>query len=102
MPEIIEISGIDYSQGLPVPDEMGHLGQTDESYAAIVVGAFLFSTVLGGIIGAVVGFIFNQRFTWESAARGAAVSGTITAIRVIRENSNEKGRSTATAVNLVV
>jgi len=30
MPNLMEISGIDYSQGLPTPDGAGDLGQTNE------------------------------------------------------------------------
>jgi hypothetical protein len=104
MPELIEISGIDCSQGLPTPDGTGDLGQADEKtpFIVVAIGGILFSGVLGAFIGGFMGLLFSRKFTWESVARGAAIAGTITTIRVIREGMDEQKKAQATVVNLVI
>lgn len=104
MPEVIEISGIDTSQGLPTPDGAGDLGQTDDKTPFILIGAgaIAFSAVLGSVIGSLISLLFNRKWTWEAAARGAAIAGTITTIRVVREGMNEAKKKEATVVNLVI
>lgn len=104
MPEVIEISGIDCSQGLPTPDGTGDLGQTDEKTPFILIGAgaIIFSAVLGSTIGSLISLLFNRKWTWEAAARGAAIAGTITTIRVVREGMKEAKKVDATVINLVI
>lgn len=50
MPELIELSGIDYSQGLPVEDgagDLGHLGAFEVLSSATLIGGGLM--LLGGV-----------------------------------------------------
>ena len=102
MPEVIEISGIDYSQGLPTPDGTGDLGQTDSppSFAIVAIGAILTSVLIGGTMGAMFGRLFSGKWSWESTARGAVIGGMITTFRAVRIGTS--GRKDISMLEVVI
>lgn len=122
MPEIIEISGMDYSQGLPTPDGAGDLGQQtqtlpgtltpeqtqkllsdEKSTAPFILEALMaiaMSVAIGGTMGAVFGRLFGGKWTLQSTARGAVIGGMITTIRAIRIGVS--GRKDVSVLEIVI
>lgn len=110
MPELIEISGIDYSQGLPTPGT-GDIGQEGEKLPLIkpagselaeptpfymeALGAIAISVAIGATMGSLFGLLFTRKWSLESAARGAAIAGMITTFRAFRIGMSDKKEKVA-------